>query len=71
MTLTRREALTALRSHRWVLAHAARSLGMSRQKLYRAMEALGIKRRPMDPEYVREHNRRAASAPRPSRRTAA
>jgi hypothetical protein len=52
-----------------VMTHAARALGISKQTLYATIRRLDIARQPVDPQYVREHNRHAARAPRPSRRS--
>ena len=67
----RSRLLSVLKAHRWVLSHAAKALGISRQTLYASMERCDISRKPMDPAYLSERNSRAAQAPRPNRRTAA
>lgn len=44
--ITDRAALIeVLESHAWMLAHAAKSLGISRQTLYATMRRLKVKRR--------------------------
>lgn len=69
--LDRALLVEALKEHRWILKHAAKALGISRQTLYATMRRFQVERRPMDPAFLKERAHRAASAPRPSRRSAA
>lgn len=59
---SRQVLMDALEASGWVLAHAARALGISRQTLYASMRRCRIVRRPMSQAYVIERARRARAA---------
>lgn len=58
--LSRTRVTLAMRAADWVVADAAKALGVSRQAVYDAMERFGIKRQPQ-PD-LGEKRRRAALA---------
>jgi transposase-like protein len=69
---SKRELVQALEAADWVLARAARALGISRQTLYATMELYGVKRRRQpSPSFFRERARVAGLAPKRSKRTEA
>jgi len=62
MPLDSKERLVAaLQQARWIIAEAARSLGVSRQAIYDAMRRHGVRRRQQSPEVYREVRRRTGS----------
>lgn len=69
--LDRALLVATLEESRWILKHAAKALGISRQTLYATMGRFGVARKPMDPGFLKERAERAARAPRAARRSAA